>query len=321
MTLLRADKILDDADQHAQGIAIMVGAMMIIPVMDAIAKYLAVSQAMAPGQVTFYRFFFQLIWSALLVLIVGGAAALRPKRLWLNLVRGFLLAGASLSFFAALKYMPLADAVAIFFVEPFILTAASALLLGERVGWRRWLAIGVGFAGALIVINPSFRAFGPVALLPLLAATLFAAYLILNKTLGSLDTPVVMQYVAGAGGTLMLGAMLGIGAGLGFEAFAPSLPQSGKVWLLVIGLGFLAAFSHLFVVQAFRRAPASLLAPFQYLEIVSATIMGYIVFDDFPGPSKWLGILIIIGSGLFIFWRERRLNLERSALRRSAPRS
>jgi drug/metabolite transporter (DMT)-like permease len=271
------------------------------------AKYLATSEGMAPGQVAFYRFLFQLIATVPVVVVAEGLLALRPKRLWLNLLRGTLLAAASLFFFTAVKYMPLADSIAIFFVEPFILTGLSALILRERVGWRRWTAIAVGFVGAVLVINPSFDRFGAVALLPLVTATLFSFYMLMNRALGTVDSPLVMQYAAGIGGSLFVGlTLLAGGVGGGIDDLQPSAPQSALAWTLVLVLGALAGYGHLLVVKAFQHAPASLLAPFQYLEIVSAVILGYIFFSDFPDASKLLGIAIIVGSGLFIVWRERR---------------
>lgn len=294
------------ASGYAGGLVIMVGSVMLLPTMDAIAKYLAMAGLMAPGQVTFYRFFFQLLATAPIVVMLGGRAALRPKRLWLNLLRGVLLASASLCYFTAVKFMPLADSIAIFFVEPFILTALSALVLGEKVGWPRWLAIAVGFLGAIIVVDPSFDRFGAVALLPLATATLFASYMLMNRALGTRDSPLVMQYVAGIGGSAFLGAALLVGgAGIGAADFEPSLPGSPAVWALVLMLGVTSAYVHLLIVWAFQKAPASLLAPFQYVEIISATLLGYIFFANFPSLSKLLGIAIIIASGLFIFLRER----------------
>lgn len=291
-----------------EGIAIMSAGVILLPVMDAIGKYLATEEGMAPGQVTFYRFLFQFLATLPAVIAAGGLVALRPKRLWLNLLRGVLLGIASLFFFTAVKYMPLADSVAIFFVEPFILTALSAIVLREPVGWRRWTAIAVGFVGAVIVINPSFDRFGTIAFLPLVTAAVFASYMLMNRALGRVDTPLVMQYVAGLGGALLLGPTLIVGgSAAGVTDLLPSLPTSSMAWTLLLVLGGLAGYGHLLVVKAFQRAPASLLAPFQYLEIISAVFIGYAVFDDFPDPSKILGIAIIIASGLFIVWRERQL--------------
>ncbi|WP_246707822.1 DMT family transporter [Ensifer oleiphilus] len=289
-----------------QGVAIMLFAMVILPGMDVIAKYMAVVEGMAPAQVTFYRFFFQLVATLPLLLTIGGLRALRPKRLWLNLLRGVLLAAAALFFFISVKYMPLADVFAIYFVEPFILTCLSALILRERVDWRRWLAIGIGFAGAMIVIQPSFAAFGATSLLPVACATVFAFYLLLNRAVGMADSPLTMQTIAGIGGTLFMVGVIAIGDGMGVADFEPSLPKTTLGWVLVVILGALSGYGHLLVVKAFQAAPVSLLAPFAYFEIVTATALGYLIFGDFPSLSKWLGIAIIVVSGLFMIWRERQ---------------
>lgn len=291
----------------AKGLAIMAFAMMILPCMDAIAKYMATFQAMSPGQVTFYRFFFQMVLTLPLLLTVGGASAFRVKRPWMNLLRGVLHAAATLLFFTAVKYMPLADVFAIYFVEPFMLTALSAIFLGEKVGWRRWLAIVIGFGGAMIVIQPSFAIFGLMSLLPVLCAFLFALYLFMNRAIGDADSPVAMQTVSGLGGTIFMAVVLLVGNGLGQPDFAIALPNSWFSLGLLLILGGLSGYGHLLVLRAFRLAPVSILAPFQYFEIISATVLGFLLFGDFPTPSKWLGVAIIVGSGLYIIWRERRV--------------
>lgn len=283
---------------------LMASCMAVLPVMDAIAKYMATFEGMSPGQVTFYRFFFQLV-CILPVLILTGGSILRARRPWMNLLRGGLHAAASLMFFVAVKYMPLADVFAIYFVEPFMLTIMSALFLGDRVGWRRWTAIVVGFGGAMIVIQPSWAIFGWTALLPVACAFLFTLYLFLNRAIGDADSPLTMQTVAGLGGTLFMGAVLLAGAGAGVADFEMSLPASTLGLILLLLLGSISGYMHLLVVRAFRLAPLSLLAPFQYFEIISATVLGYALFGDFPTPSKWLGIAIIVVSGLFLIWRER----------------
>jgi drug/metabolite transporter (DMT)-like permease len=287
-----------------KGMAIMATCMVILPLMDAIAKYMATFEAMSPAQVTFYRFFFQLV-CILPLAVFTGAAIFRPKRPWMNLLRGVLHAAASLMFFAAVKYMPLADVFAIYFVEPFMLTMMSAIFLREKVGWRRWLAIVVGFSGAMIVIQPSYAIFGWTALLPVACAFLFTLYLFLNRAIGEADSPLLMQTMAGVGGTLFMAAALVIGDSTGAADFTPSLPASWLGLVLLMLLGSISGYMHLLVVRAFRLAPLSLLAPFQYFEIISATVLGYALFGDFPTASKWLGIAVIVASGLFIIWRER----------------
>lgn len=292
-------------DQTIRGMALMSACMLVLPVMDAIAKYMAVFEGMAPAQITFYRFFFQLAATLPLLMFSAGKDAFRAKRPYANLLRGVLHGAASLLFFASVKYMPLADVFAIYFVEPFILTALSALFLGEKVGWRRWLAIVIGFGGAMVVIQPSYEVFGLTALMPVACAFLFALYMFLNRAIGESDPPLTMQTVSGLGGALFMGVAILAGHGYGAADFTPSLPTSWLGLLLLVILGTISGYAHLLVVRAFRMAPLSVLAPFQYFEIISATLLGFLLFSDFPSISKWLGIAIIVASGLFILWRER----------------
>jgi drug/metabolite transporter (DMT)-like permease len=305
-------------DPHRQdfvkGLAIMAFAMMILPCMDAIAKYLATVQSMSPGQVAFYRFFFQMVLTLPLLVVSGGPKAFRVTRPWMNLLRGALHAAATLLFFTAVKYMPLADVFAIYFVEPFMLVALSAAFLGEKVGWRRWSAIVIGFGGALIVIQPSFALFGLTSLLPVLCAFLFALYLFMNRAIGDADPPLAMQTVSGLGGTLFMGVVLVAGDSAAIPDFAIGPPTSAGMLLLLLVLGGISAYGHLLVLRAFRLAPVSILAPFQYFEIISATALGFALFGEFPTPSKWLGVAIIVGSGLYIIWRERRLTMREAGV-------
>ncbi|NML73657.1 DMT family transporter [Rhizobium sp. S-51] len=299
------------AENPMQGMALMAGCMLVLPLMDAIAKYMANVEGMSPGQVNFYRFFFQVACIVPFLLAIQGRSALSAKRPGLNLLRGVLHGAASLMFFTAVKYMPLADVFAIYFVEPFILTALSAIFLGEKVGWRRWTAIVVGFGGAMIVIQPSYEVFGLTSLLPVACAFLYALYMFLNRAIGEADSPVTMQTMSGIGGTLFMGIVLLGGNAVGQTDFAISLPSSWFALMLLMILGSISGYAHLLVVRAFRLAPLSVLAPFQYFEIIAATILGYALFDDFPTVSKWVGICIIVGSGLFILWREHRRAQER----------
>jgi drug/metabolite transporter (DMT)-like permease len=289
-----------------KGLILMALAMTILPCMDGIAKYMSTFQAMSPGQVAFYRFFFQMLLTLPFLVAISGREAFRVKRPWMNLLRGALHASATLLFFTSIKYMPLADAFAIYFVEPFMLTAMSALFLGEKVGWRRWSAIVIGFGGAMIVIQPSFEIFGLKALLPIACAFLFALYLFLNRAIGDADPPLTMQTIAGLGGTVFMGLALVAGHWTGNADFELALPGSTFTLVILLVLGLLSGYGHLLVVHAFRLAPVSILAPFQYFEIISATILGFLVFGDFPSASKWLGVAIIVGSGLYIIWRERK---------------
>ena len=302
---------------QVRGMAIMASAMLILPLMDIIGKWLASVDHLAPGQIAVSRFAVQFVVLVPVITAMRGVSALRPRHIWANMLRGALLGFASLLFFVSVKYMPVADAIAVFFVEPLLLVALSAIILKEKVGWRRRIAVAVGFAGALIVIQPSYELFGPVSLLPLVTALLFTVYLILNKTLSLDDEPVVMQMVAGAGATVTLGLAVMVGSMAGIADMTPQMPQFAISWFWLLVIGLMSAGGHLLVIMAFRHAPASVLAPFQYFEIVTATIFGLIVFGDFPTLSKWIGIAIIIGSGLYTFWRERRVEAQSTGTIRS----
>jgi len=286
--------------------SIMVMAMLIIPGMDILAKLLATRFEMAPASITFARFFVQVFLMLVLIMVRSKSFRLSARNTMFNILRGLLIGFASMLFFISVKYMPVADAISIFFVEPIFVMFMSWMFLNERVGWRRVLAAIVGFGGALLVIQPSFSEFGMVTLLPLCTAILFAFYLILTRKYGVGDDPMKMQFFSGIGGVLFCSAAVGFGEVVGIADLQYTLPTQWQVygWLLLIG--FIATVGHLLIVLAFSIAPASILAPFQYVEIVSATLLGLMIFGDFPNPTKWLGTAIIIGSGLFIFWREQR---------------
>ena len=285
------------------GLLLMSGAMVFLPAMDAVAK--AAAAHVSPGQITWARFAFQALFTLPLLVAGEGWRAVVPNRIGMNLLRGCVIALSSCLFFAAIKYMPLADALAIFFVEPFILTLMAPLVEQERLGWRRMTAVAVGFSGALIVIRPSYSVFGAVSLLPLAAAAGFALYLAMSKRFASFDTPRSMQFTAGVGGTLMMTAVLAIGSMVGVNDMVPTL-GTPAVWGMLAIVGLFSTVGHLMVTAAFHRAPAGVLAPFQYLEIAGATVYGYLLFGDFPDFWKWVGIAIIVGSGSYVFWRESR---------------
>ena len=239
-----------------------------------------------------------------------------PKRLWPNVVRGALIATSSTMFFAAIKFMPLADAIAIFFIEPFILTILSAVIDKEHVGWRRRMAVATGFVGVIIVVQPSWDVFGPISLIPALGGTLFAVYVLLNRRLSAYDTPLTMQFTAGVTAFAVLTVVLGVGWLFGVPELMPSPVGTSEIALLLL-MGVFGTSGHLMFVHAGRLAPSSLIAPMQYVEIVFAALLGYLVFGDFPSLTKWFGIAIIVGSGAYVFFRESRVSV--AVVPESAP--
>lgn len=289
-----------------------------IPLIDVLAKLLGPGGAevgarfgapLPPLEIGWARFFFQSLIILPMALAIVGMGALRPRHLLLVAARGALIGIATILFFTSIVYLGLAEAIAIFFVEPLILTLLSALVLGEQIGWRRISAVIVGFAGALIVIRPNFLEVGWPAVLPLATAACFATYLILTKILADKEHPLTLHLWAGLTGTALLSVMLVAAAAAGIEAAAPVAPSAIQ-WAMLAALGLVATLGHFLVVMAFRRAPASQLAPLQYLEIVSAGLLGWIVFGEVMDAASLLGVAIIVASGLFVLRRERVRNIE-----------
>lgn len=300
------------------GAGLMVLAMLIAPSMDAGAKLLGTGAppfgpAMSPIQIALGRLVTQSVLIAPLALILVGWAAFRPRRMGLILLRGAMLGCALLLIFTALRFMGMAETISIFFVEPLILTVLSAIVLKERIGWRRVVAVLIGLAGAMIIIRPNFLEVGWVAVLPLLCAVCFAIYLLLTKILAE-DTPALsLLFWGGFAGAIVIGSALGAAswvawmtgaASLGGVDLSPTAPTPPQ-WAILIGIGVTGAISHLMIIIAFRRAPASVLAPLQYFEIFAATAFGVALFGDWPDNATWIGLSLIVTSGLFVFHRER----------------
>jgi drug/metabolite transporter (DMT)-like permease len=297
---------IDRNEQKAvlRGLFYVTLAMIVLPGQDTIAKFVA--GAVSVGVIAWARFLMQSLFMLPFVLYFQGTRGLIPNRLWPNVIRGALIATSSTLFFTAITFMPLADALAIFFIEPFILTILSAVIDKEHVGWRRRIAVGAGFVGVLIVVQPSYGVFGPLSLMPALAGALFAVYALLNRRLSAFDSPLTMQFTAGMTALLIMTGGLVVGWLLGLPDLSLTPVGSREIALLLL-MGVCGTGGHLLFVQAGKLAPSSLIAPMQYVEIVFAALFGYLVFGDFPNFWKWVGIGIIVGSGAYVFWRESRV--------------
>jgi len=289
----------------ARAMLMMIVAMLALPGIDAIAKWLAGS--ISSGQVTWSRFFFQIILMSPLLLKTRGPW-LTPA-LWLHAARGAMIAFATLFFFSGLAYLPMADAIAIFFIEPLLVTLLSALFFGEAIHWRRISAISLGLVGALIIIRPSFAEVGFAALYPVATAFCFSFYILLTRKLVHNEDPIRLQFFAGIFGCLVMGVALGYGTVSNVAILAAVWPSQNE-WFLLGALGLIATACHLLIAHAYRLASIGILAPFQYVEIIGATILGLLIFNDFPDAMTWLGIAIIVGSGMYVFHRESKLASE-----------
>ncbi|MDX3924816.1 MAG: DMT family transporter [Shinella sp.] len=292
------------------GLFLMVLSVLVSPVIDIFGK-LAVDRVPAV-QIAFARFLFQMLALLPIVLMRGTLLDLTWRKTGLHAARGLLAAITMITFVMTLSVMEVADAIAIFFVEPIILTILGSIVLKETIGWRRYTACGVGFFGAMLVIQPSLQEVGPIALLPVVSAFALAGFLLITRLASQSEDPWSMQVHAGFWGALFTGILLlaGLfldGRGAGHALLSPVVPDT-QYGLYLLGAGAAATVSGVLGVYAYRAAPASTLAPLQYLEIVSATILGWWVFGHLPDLLKWVGIAIIIGSGLYIIWRERKVH-------------
>jgi len=284
-----------------EGVLFIVLAMLILPAIDAIAK--GISDTISAGEVAWVRHFLQTI--LLLPFVVRYGFSLKGS-LWIHIFRGVLMAAVTLVFFTAIAVMPLANAIAILFISPLIFTLLGAFFLGEPIGWRRIGAIMGGFFGALLIIQPSYNAFGAISLLPACAALGFAFYMLLTRKLarGSDFYDVIsMQFYAGFFGGIFLTGALAAGALIEVSYLVITLPDQIE-WSLLALLAVIATIGHILIALAASRLGAAQIAPFQYLEIVGATTFGFIFFGDFPNQFEWIGILIIISSGLYVYYRE-----------------
>lgn len=286
----------------ASAMMMMIAAMLMLPGIDAIAKWL--SGSVSSGQVTWSRFFFQIILMSPLLLKTRGPWF--TPALALHAARGSLIAFATLFFFSGLAYLPLADAIAIFFIEPLLVTLLSALFFKEAIHWRRISAISLGFVGALIIIRPTFGEVGFAALYPVGAAFCFSFYIVLTRKLVRHEDPIRLQFFAGIFGCLVMSIALAYGTAQRVAILTAAWPTTDH-WLLLGALGLIATVCHLLVVYAYRLASIGILAPFQYVEIIGATILGLVIFDEFPDTVTWVGVAIIVSSGMYVFHREARL--------------
>jgi drug/metabolite transporter (DMT)-like permease len=215
--------------------------------------------------------------------------------------RGLLLLTCTCLFFTAIGYIGLAEANSIMFVSPFFVVALSIPLLGEKVGIRRWSAVLVGFIGILFVLRPGFQDIHWAYLLIIGCAFFFALFTIITRTLSFTETATSMWFYTALVGTI------GSSSIVCFYWETPTPMQ----WLLLLVIGAIGGGSHYIVIKAYNRAAASLLAPFQYVQILWATIYGFLVFNNFPDKWTLLGTIIIIGSGLYVWIRERQLGMIR----------
>jgi drug/metabolite transporter (DMT)-like permease len=275
------------------GIALMCGAVACFAMLDTTAKYL--SLYMSTLQVVWARY----TGAFVLPLIVSNPwtrpGLTRTTRPVLQLVRSVLLLASTLGNFAALRYLQLDEAIALVFSTPFFVAALSGPMLGEWVRWRRWTAIAVGFVGVLVVVRPGQGTFQPAALFSLSAALCYALYSIITRILARTDPNDT---------TLFYSNIVGAVALLPVVPFVWMTPTDPLVIALMVASGAMGSCGHYLLIAAHRLAPATVLSPFIYTEIVLVTVSGFLVFGDVPSRWTLMGAGIVVASGLYLLHRE-----------------
>lgn len=276
------------------GVGLMLGAMTILPGIDVLAKKLG-QDGLPILQIVWARVTLGALLTLPFALRIGGVAALWPSRPVYHFVRSALLMLATFCFFSALKFLPIADALAIFFVQPLVVTVLSAVFLRERVGPRRWAAVAIGFVGTLIIIRPGLVEVNPGSWLAFAAGFSLACYFVMTRAISGQAHAMVTTFQ-----TSLLG-----GAILSSVIWSVWVPPSLLQWGLFAGLAAIATFGHLMIVRAYDHAEASLLAPLAYTEMVTSVILGWLFFRDFPDFWTFVGVAILIGCAIYISMRER----------------
>ncbi len=281
------------------GIGLMITAMMVLPFLDVIAKYLG-RQGVPVMQIVWARLFFGAVMTLPFALKLAGVRGLVPNMPAMHVVRASLMIAATGFFFAALHYLSIADTLAIFFVQPLIVTMLSPVVLGEKVGIRRWLAVIVGFVGTLIIIRPGLQELNPGVVLALGAGASLAIYLLLTRKIaGSAPAMVTTFYTSLVGAVIMSVIVLFVWQ-----------PPTAAQWGFFILLSAIANGGHYLIIRAYDHAEASLLAPLAYTEMIMATVAGWYFFGDFPDVWTFVGVGILIVCAIYISWRERVRQVE-----------
>ncbi|WP_445502075.1 DMT family transporter [Microvirga sp. G4-2] len=283
-----------------RGILLLVASTIVFSFCDIITKHLAAT--LPATEIAWIRYATFSCIVVPVILLTGGKVLFRAKRPGLQILRSFGMIGSTLFFTQGLRYLPVAESTAIYFISPILIMALSILFLGESVGWRRWIAALVGLTGVLVVIRPGTDAFQTTALLPLLGATSWAAGAVVTRKMSGSDHPLTTLAYSAVGGCLILSAALP------FNWVAPSGSEIG--FAVLMGLFF--AVGQWFVVLAYRHGNASVIAPFSYVQLIWAGALGYLVFGALPDGWTIMGACIIAASGLYTAYRERVRMLQRN---------
>jgi S-adenosylmethionine uptake transporter len=293
-------------------ICIMIG-MGTSSLMDATIKSL--SGVYPLHEIVMARSVVAILLTLIIVHFEGGLALLKTSRPFMHLMRGVLIVIANMTFYLAISAMPLAEATAIFFVSPLIITVLSVFVLGESVGWRRWLGVLAGFIGVVIIVNPGAGSFSYFSLLPVIAALAYATTQITSRNLGITEKASVMSFYIGLTFIFISsGFWLLVGDGSYVEAGGEELNFLFRPWVWptpddavrMVLIGVLVAIVGYMLSQAYRVANASVVAPFEFIAMPLSILWGYLFWQEIPGIQAAIGIALIFASGLYVFLRENR---------------
>ncbi|WGF86852.1 DMT family transporter [Marinivivus vitaminiproducens] len=299
------------ASRPTLGVMLMILVTLSTTLQDTLAKALVADYPLMTVAWARYAF-------AFLIVCAVGTVRAGPGRVFATshprtqVIRGVIVLASTVFSWAALRHLPLVDNASIGFAAPMFVTLLAIPLLGEVVGWRRWMAVVVGLAGVLIVLRPGLGVVHPAAGFSLCAALCFALYQVLTRRIAADESIWAQQAYTSLFGAVVLTAAL---------PWAGDLPDSAGGWLLFVLLGGVGVVSHGLVVGALACAPASLLSPFLYVQLIWATLAGFLLFGDLPDRWTVLGATIVIGSGLYVFYRETVRSRLKPAQKGSLPRA
>jgi drug/metabolite transporter (DMT)-like permease len=297
--LASPESVATSRRRRLAGIALMCGALICFSGLDASAKWLV--RYVDPIQVVWARYAMSVLLISIVINSWTTPGVMRTSRPWLQAVRSLLLLLSTALNFVALQYLQLAEAMAIQFTTPFVVALAAGPLLGERVGPRRMAAIAVGFLGVLIVARPGMGGLHPAAILSALSAVSYGLYAICTRMLAGTDSSRTTMVYSGLAGVVLISPIV---------PFFWTNPPDALGWALMLGVGFFGGFGHWLLILAHARAPAPVLSPFIYTQIVWMIILGWLIFGEFPDAWTLLGVSIVIASGLYLLSRERTRRTE-----------
>jgi drug/metabolite transporter (DMT)-like permease len=284
--------------QRLVGIGLMCAALICFSCLDATAKWL--NRSFDPLLTVWWRYAASVVLVSFLINPWSKPGVIRTNRFWLQVTRSMLLFLSTVANFIALQYLQLAETISIIFSTPLMVALIAGPLLGEWVGPRRLVAIGVGFIGVLIITRPGMG-MHPAILLSVAGSVAYALYAITTRILAAHDSSQTTMVYSGLAGFALMTPLL---------PWLWATPSSPTAWILFLSLGFYGAFGHWLLILAHARAPAAILSPFIYSQIVWMLALGYIVFGDWPDAWTLIGAGVVIASGLYLLYRERVRHVE-----------